>query len=142
MSRPSRPACKISANCVNFPIKQRNFSHNLRRTTRFTHTKCDFALKLLKIYTLRSILTKTLLNQCIFAVSFLIKIVANYALLVCKSFCPKSGRVNFLTNLKSDIDNLTSQKINTTRKSGHRCASRNASLLSLVSLVPQKYLNN
>ena len=50
--RHDRRSCKISANCVNFPIKQRNFSHNLRRTTRFTHTKCDFALKLLKFYTL------------------------------------------------------------------------------------------
>ena len=37
--------CKICARCVDFPGKQRNFSHNLHTTTRFTHTKCDFALK-------------------------------------------------------------------------------------------------
>ena len=47
-----RRSCKICASCVNFPGKQRDFSHNLRRTARFTHTKCDFALKLLKFYTL------------------------------------------------------------------------------------------
>ena len=46
-----RQSCKICASCVNFPGKQRDFSHNLRRTSRFTHTKCDFALKLLKVYT-------------------------------------------------------------------------------------------
>ena len=37
---------------VNFPGKQQDFLHNLRRTSRFTHTKCDCALKLLKFYTL------------------------------------------------------------------------------------------
>ena len=42
-----RRLCKICASCVNFPRKQRDFLHNLRRTTRFTHTNCDFALKLL-----------------------------------------------------------------------------------------------
>ena len=42
----------VTTSCVNFPGKQRDFSHNLPRTTRFTHTKCDFALKLLKLYTL------------------------------------------------------------------------------------------
>ena len=47
-----RRSCKIFANCVNFPKKQRNFLHHMRRSTRFTHTKCDFALKLLKLYTL------------------------------------------------------------------------------------------
>ena len=47
-----RRSCKIFANCVNFPGKQRNFLHNMRRSTRFTHTKCDFALKLLKLYTI------------------------------------------------------------------------------------------
>ena len=36
-----------------------------------------------------------------YAVSFLVKIVAIYALLVCKIFGRKSGRVNLLTNLKS-----------------------------------------
>ena len=50
--RRDRRSCKICASCVNFPRKQRNFLHNLPRTTRFTHTKCDFALKLLKFYTL------------------------------------------------------------------------------------------
>ena len=50
--RHDRRSCKICASCVNFPGKQRNFSHNLRRTTRFTPAKCDFALKLLKFYTL------------------------------------------------------------------------------------------
>ena len=45
--RHNRRLCKICASCVNFPGKQRDFSHNLRRTSRFTHTKCDFALKLL-----------------------------------------------------------------------------------------------
>ena len=39
------------ASCVNFPGNQRDFSHNLPRTTRFTHNKCDFALKLFKFYT-------------------------------------------------------------------------------------------
>ena len=41
--RHDQRSCKICASCVNFPGKQHNFSHNLRR---FTHTKCDFALKL------------------------------------------------------------------------------------------------
>ena len=50
--RHDRRSCKICAICVNFPGKQRDFSHNLRRTTRFTPTKCDFELKLLKFYTL------------------------------------------------------------------------------------------
>ena len=43
-----RRLCKICASCVNFPGNQRHVLHNLRRTTRFTHTKCDFVLKLLK----------------------------------------------------------------------------------------------
>ena len=47
--RHDRRSCKICAICVNFPGKQRDFSHNLRRTRRrrrrFTLTKCDFALK-------------------------------------------------------------------------------------------------
>ena len=42
---------KICASCVNFPRKQCNFSHYLRRATKFTHAECDFALKLLKFYT-------------------------------------------------------------------------------------------
>ena len=50
--RHDRGSCKICASCVNFPGKQRDFSHNLPRTTRFTHTKCGFALKLLRLYTL------------------------------------------------------------------------------------------
>ena len=50
--RHNRQLCKICSRCVNFPRKQRVFSHNLRRTTKFTHANCDFALKLLKIYTL------------------------------------------------------------------------------------------
>ena len=50
--RHDRRSCEICSRCVNFPGKQRDFSHNLRRTSRFTHTKCDFALKLLKFYTL------------------------------------------------------------------------------------------
>ena len=50
--RPDRRSCKICAICVYFPRKQHNFSHNLRRTTRFTHTKYDFALKQFKFYTL------------------------------------------------------------------------------------------
>ena len=45
-----RRSCKIFPSCVNFPRKQRDFSHNFRRTTK-TRAKCDFALKLLKIYT-------------------------------------------------------------------------------------------
>ena len=48
--RRDRRSCKICASRVNFPKKQRNFSHNLRKTTRFTYTKCDFALKLFKFY--------------------------------------------------------------------------------------------
>ena len=47
-----RRSCKISAICVNFPGKQHDISHNLRTTTRFTHTKYDFAPKLFKFYTL------------------------------------------------------------------------------------------
>ena len=50
--RHDQPSCKICSSCVNFPRKQRDFLHNLRRTTRFTHTECDFALKVLKFYTL------------------------------------------------------------------------------------------
>ena len=50
--RHDRRSCKICASCVNFTGKQCNFSHNLRRTTKFTHTKWDFALKLLKFHTL------------------------------------------------------------------------------------------
>ena len=50
--RHDQQSCKICASCVNFPGQQRNFSHNLRRATRFTHTKSDFALKLLTFYTL------------------------------------------------------------------------------------------
>ena len=53
LDRHDRRSCKICSSCVNFPGKQHNFSHNLRRTTRFTQTKCDFVLKLLKFYTLR-----------------------------------------------------------------------------------------
>ena len=90
--RHDRRSCKICASCVNFPGKKRNFSHNLRRTSRFTHTKCDFA-KLLKLDTLKKILTKKLLKylivmhlHCLF---FLDKIVAIYALSVCKIFSPK-----------------------------------------------------
>ena len=30
-----RRLCKIFANCVNFPGKQRDFMHNMRRSTRF-----------------------------------------------------------------------------------------------------------
>ena len=44
-------SCKICASCVNFPGNQRSDSYNLLRTTRFTHTKWDFALKLLTFYT-------------------------------------------------------------------------------------------
>ena len=50
--RHDRRSCKICASCVIFSRKQRDFSHNLRRTSRFTHTECDFALKLLKFYTI------------------------------------------------------------------------------------------
>jgi len=42
---------KIGASCVNFSRKQRNFLHNLHRTTRFTPAKCDFALKLKILHT-------------------------------------------------------------------------------------------
>ena len=47
-----RRSCKICTSCVNFPGYQCDVLHNLRRTTIFTHTKCDFVLKLLKLYTL------------------------------------------------------------------------------------------
>ena len=63
--RHDQPSCKICASCVNFPRKQRNFSQNLRRTTKCTHTKCDFALNLLKFYTPSYILTKNLLKWLI-----------------------------------------------------------------------------
>ena len=46
--RHDSQSCKICASCVNFPKKHHDFSHNLPRTKRFTHTKCDFARKLLK----------------------------------------------------------------------------------------------
>ena len=72
--RQDRRSCKIFANCVNVPGKQRNFLHNMRRSTRFTHTKCDFALKLSKFYTLRSNKKTTKItdinNKCIYAVFF------------------------------------------------------------------------
>ena len=45
--RHDRRSCKICASCVIFSGKQRDFLHNLHKTSRFTHTKCDFALKLL-----------------------------------------------------------------------------------------------
>ena len=50
--RHERKSCKICFRCVNFPGKQRDFLHNLGRTTRFTHTNCDFTLKLLIFYAL------------------------------------------------------------------------------------------
>ena len=50
--RHDRRSCKICASCVNFLGNQRDVSQVLRKTTRFTHTKCDFALKLLTVYTL------------------------------------------------------------------------------------------
>ena len=43
--RHDQRSCKICASCVNFPGNQRDVSHNLRRTTKFTHTKCDFSIK-------------------------------------------------------------------------------------------------
>ena len=36
--RRDRQSCKIFVSCVNFPGKQHNFWHNLRRITKFTHT--------------------------------------------------------------------------------------------------------
>ena len=50
--RHDRRLNKICSRCVNFPGKQRDFLHNLCTTTRFTHTICDFALKLLIFYAL------------------------------------------------------------------------------------------
>ena len=94
--RRDRRSCKIYVSCVNFPGKQRDFLHNLRRTTRSTHTKCDFALKMLRFDTLSLILTKKLHNLCIYAVSFWLKIVASYALLVCNTFGPKIWSCNFV----------------------------------------------
>ena len=38
--RHDRRSCKIFVNCVNFPGKIRDFMHNMRRSTRFTHTMC------------------------------------------------------------------------------------------------------
>ena len=38
-------SCKICASCVNFSRKQNILLYNLHRSTRFTHTKCDFTLK-------------------------------------------------------------------------------------------------
>ena len=49
--RHDRQSCKICATCVNFPGKQRDFSHIFCSTTRFSLTKSNFALKLLKFYT-------------------------------------------------------------------------------------------
>ena len=49
--RHDRRSCKIFANCVNFPGKQRDFMHNMHRSTRFTHTKCAFALKIKIVHT-------------------------------------------------------------------------------------------
>ena len=57
--RHDQRSCKICASCVNFPGKQRNLLHNLRRTARFTHTKCDFALQLLKFRYESSTLIRT-----------------------------------------------------------------------------------
>ena len=61
--RHDRRSCKICASCVNFPGKQRDFSHNLRRITKFTHTKRDFALKLLKVYTLSFTFSKNIYSH-------------------------------------------------------------------------------
>ena len=49
--RHDQRSCKICSMCVNFSGKQHDFWHNLRWTTKFTHSKCDFTMKLLKIYT-------------------------------------------------------------------------------------------
>ena len=46
--RHGRRSCKICASCIIFPRKHCNCSFNLHRATRFTHAKCDFALKLRK----------------------------------------------------------------------------------------------
>ena len=61
--RHDRRSCKIFANCVNFPGKQRDFLNNMRRSPRFTHTKCDFALKLLKFYTFVKFIQKSLRSE-------------------------------------------------------------------------------
>ena len=55
-------SCKICASCVNFSRKQRTFLWNLLRSARFTLNKYDFRLKLLKFYTLCSVLTKNYLD--------------------------------------------------------------------------------
>ena len=60
--RRDRRSCKFCASCVNFSRKQRIFLQNLLRSARFTLNKYDFTLKLLKFYTLSSILTKKYLN--------------------------------------------------------------------------------
>ena len=86
--RQDRPSCKVCAG------KQRDFSHILRRTTRFTHTKCDFALKLLKFYTFVKFIQKSLLKLLILHLHCFFQCV--------KFLARKSSHVNFLINLKSD----------------------------------------
>ena len=47
-NRRDRQSSKICASCVNFSRKQRSILQKLRRSSRFTLTKCDFKLNLLK----------------------------------------------------------------------------------------------
>ena len=63
--RRDRRSFKICASCVIFSRKQRIFLQNLLRSAKFTLNKYDFTLKLLKFYTLSSILTKKLLKLLI-----------------------------------------------------------------------------
>ena len=96
-NRHDQQSCKIGATCVNFPGKQRDFSHNFHRTTRFTHTKYNFALKLLRFYTVCKILSKkntTIIDINAFTL-LLLKIVTICALLMCKIFCLKIRSCNF-----------------------------------------------
>ena len=60
--RRDRRSCKICKSYVNFSRKQRFLLHNFCWSLRLTLHKCDFTLKLLKCYTLSSVLTKSYLN--------------------------------------------------------------------------------
>ena len=98
-NRRDRRSCKICASCVNFSRKQCTFLQNLLRSARFALNKYDFTLKLLKLYTLSSILTEKITQ---------ITDVSAFAPFHCeqkqcvKFLAQKSGCVKFLTNITSE----------------------------------------
>ena len=80
----------------------------MRRTT-FTHTKCDFILKLLKFYTSVKYYQKMAQMSDINAFTLFYsdsKIIAMHKLLMCKIFGLKNQSCELLTNLMSPKNGL------------------------------------